>query len=227
MIDKACFTLAPFITCFDLLHLGEALETITEAGSVELVFPIGDGSVAPIVSGLDMSQQISRMTNIPCHVLLFTAHPERHIEACAAAGCKTVTISLEASRHQHRILSVIRDAKMKAGLAVNPMTSLVSLEYLLEKSDRVCLLGVEPGTNNNTLASSLLVERVKMLHENIRYRELHTEIMVCGGVTLELAGRALAAGASIIGIDSVMMSETEEANIHAVMKKCAACRRTG
>jgi len=116
---------------------------------------------------------------------------------------------------------------MKAGLAVNPMTSLVSLEYLLEKSDRICLLGVEPGTIDNTLAASSLVERVKMLYENIRYRELRTEIMICGGVTLELAGCALAAGASIIGIDSSMMLETEETNIHAAMKKCAACWRTG
>lgn len=110
---------------------------------------------------------------------------------------------------------------MKAGLAVNPMTSLVGLEYLLEKTDSVCLFGVELGSSNNIYATSSLLERIKMLHENIRYRELRTEIMVCGGLTFELAEKAKTTGASIIGVDSALVAEAGECNVVAALKRCS------
>ena len=115
---------------------------------------------------------------------------------------------------------------MKAGLAVNPMTSLVGLEYLLEKTDRVCLFGVEPGSSSNTYATSSLLERIKMLHENIRYRELRTEIMVCYGLTFELAEKANTAGASIIGVDSTLVAEAGECNVIKALKTCSDTLQT-
>ena len=133
-----------------------------------------------------------------------------------------MTISLEASNHQHRILSGIRDAGMKAGIAINPVTSLVSLDYLLEKADSICLLGVEPGKLKNEEATSALFERIKLLSENIRYRELLTKIMVYGGINAALASRALSTGASTIGVEPEMLAETGASSVPEALKKFAA-----
>ena len=137
-----------------------------------------------------------------------------------------MTISLEASTHQHRILSGIREAGMKAGIAINPATSLISLDYLLEKADRVCLLGVEPGNDNKEEATPALVERVKLLTENIRYRELRTQIMIYSGIKIALAGRVLAAGTSVLGIEPGMLLETGESCTLDAFKKYVAMLQT-
>jgi len=222
MTEQIDFRPAPFIGCCDLLHLGDALAEMKRQHPAELMFPVGDGEFAPLSSGLDIVRQISLDKQIQCHVLLLTAHPERHIEACAAAGCAALTISLEASRHHHRILAAIRASGMKSGLALNPATSLLSIDYLLEGMDEICLLGVEPGHGRDTVDGPALVERVKMMRESIRYRELRTEIRVCGGISIELAGRAIAAGASIVGIEPLMMAESGAACIADAMQKCAS-----
>lgn len=222
MTDKQHCNFAASIRCFNYLHLGDALDVIPEQSVSELLFPIGDGDIAPFMSGIDLAQQVSVHTDIPCHALLLARHPERHIDACAKAGCTAMTISLEASNHQHRILSAIRDAGMKAGIAINPATSLISLDYLLEKADCICLLGVEPGQDKNETAKPALVERVKMVSENIRYRELLTQILVYGGITATTMSRTVTVGASTIGITPEMLSEAGMPSFPEALAKYAA-----
>jgi len=226
MAEKTGFNFSLSINCFDVMHLGDVLAAMNEQNVSELLFPIGDGEIAPFMAGLDMVRQVSAQTTIPCHALLLARHPERHIDACATAGCSTMTISLEASTHQHRILSGIRGAGMKSGIAINPATSLISLDYLLEKADRVCLLGIEPGNDNKEKATPALVERVKLLTENLRYRELRTQIMTYSGINIALAGRVLTAGISVLGIEPEMLWETGESSTLDAFKKCVAMLQT-
>jgi ribulose-phosphate 3-epimerase len=222
MTDRSAFSLAPYITCFDLMHLQQQLETVGAASVGELVFPVGDGEIAPLTVGLELVRRISAGTKIPCHVLLLARNPQRQIEACAAAGAAALTFSLEASTHAHRTLSSIRAAGMGAGIALNPATSLVAVDYLLEKADRVCLFDVDTDGNQKEPVVSPLVERVRMLNENIRYRELRTSIMIAGGIRLSLAARAMEAGVSVLGIDPGMLTQTGEASMPAAIEKYAA-----
>lgn len=227
MTDRSTFNLAPYITCFDLMHLQQQLEALDATSVGELIFPVGDGEIAPLTVGLELVRHISTETSIPCHVLLLARNPQRQIEVCAAAGAATLTFSLEASTHAHRTLSSIRAAGMGAGIALNPATSLVAVDYLLEKTDRVCLFDVDASENQKEPLVSPLVERVRMLNENIRYRELRTSIMIAGGISLSLAGRALEAGASVLGIDSPMLTEIGEASMPAAIEKYAALLQKG
>lgn len=226
MTEPNTFSLAPFLNCCDLLHLSDSLKAVKKQHAAAVIFPVGDGTVAPLASGLDIVRQISGDKTVSCHVLLLTAHPERHIEPCAAAGCNALTIALESAMHHHRLLAAIRDTGMQAGLAINPASSLVAVDYLLEGMDHICLMGVEPGADAKDVASSSLLERITMLRENIRYRELRTKIFVCGGLSVELAGRAIAAGADIIGMDSSLMAETGAHDVADAMQKCTALWRS-
>ncbi|MCK5861054.1 MAG: hypothetical protein KAH38_01125 [Candidatus Hydrogenedentes bacterium] len=226
MADKHAFKIIVSAECLDIMHLGDEVEALDGRKVAELLFPIGDGNIAPFTMGFNGIRQICARTTVPCHVLLLARQPERHIDACAAAGCTTMTISYEAATHSHRILTAVRDAGMKAGIAVNPGTSLVELDYLIEKADHVCLLGVEPGSSLGEKANPAIVERVKLLLENIRYRELWTQIMIYGGIDMAIAGQVRVAGASSIGIEPRMLLEMGEADRADALKKYIAMLQT-
>ncbi|HDP34575.1 MAG TPA: hypothetical protein ENN29_05640, partial [Candidatus Hydrogenedentes bacterium] len=185
-----------------------------------LVFPIGDGEAAPFSASLDVVGSVSAKTGLSCNALMLTRHPERHVNACAAAGCAAMTISLEDAAHPHRILTRIKESGMSAGIALNPATSLVALEYLLDKADIVCLLGVEPWSADDAKAAPALIERVKMLSENIRYRELRTDIMLYGGLSIHITGKAIAAGASRVVLDRQLMEETGQKSFVDAANMC-------
>ncbi len=215
------FRLALPITCLDMLHLGAECAALEKDAAVELLFPIGDGTSAPFMSGLDPGRSICAHTTLRCHALLFASRPERHIDAVAEAGYAAMTISLEAATHHHRTLTRIRQAGMRAGVAINPATSLTALDYLLDKADHVCLLGTEFDGGDTTVMLSAVPERTAMLRENITYRKLQTEIMLYGGLNMTVAQQAVASGASCIAIDKQMLTDTGETELCNAVRRCA------
>ena len=186
-------------TCLPLLRLGEALPQI--AGADELSIVITDGHAAPLSGvGRDLLAAIKDICPVPRHVHLIAARPEYHIDTLAAAGCERLTFQVEGVHHMHRIVGQIRAAGLSPGVAISPTTPLTRLDYLLEGADRVLLLGVEPGDAKGS-AREALFERVKLLAENVRYRELRLEISVAGGLDARGMARAVRLGAQRLTVD--------------------------
>ncbi len=222
MLATPEITLSLPVASLDMLRLGDEIAALEGSGVAELLFPVGDGAIAPFMTGVALARQISGHTKIPCHALLLSLHPERHIDAFAGAGFAAMTISFEASTHHHRMLTRIREAGMKAGIAVNPTTSLTALDYLLDKSDCVCLLGCEPDDESGHTVHTMLCERVKMLRDIIQYRELRAKIMPYSGLDLTLAKQALQAGASIIALEPRMIQDGKGTTTLDAITKCLA-----
>ncbi len=180
-----------------MLHLGRELACLPEAGIDELLFMIGDGEAAPFMSGMDLLREATAAAPVPCHALLFAQRPERHIARLAEAGCAGVTVPAEECVHTHRVLRQIRDAGMQAGLSLNPATSLISLDYLLEGMDRLWLLSDEPG-GFDVQAPAYVLERVRMAAQNIAYRELPVQLGLCGDYGVELLAAAVPLGVHLV-----------------------------
>ncbi len=173
-------TLAPFIDGLD--------------GVDEWYLPVSDGDAAPLHgTGPGLVAAVAAASPVPCHVHLMNRRPGGHVALFADTGCKTLTVQLESCPHPHRVLGHIRDAGMSPGIALAPGTPLTRLDYLLALADRVLLLGTEPGRDG--VAPGSLFERVKLLDENIRYRELAVEIGVMGGLDAAGLGKAARLGA--------------------------------
>jgi len=177
----------------DPLRLGGALHSLREAGLHSAMIRIADGRFVPEYSGGIELVRRAADCGLPIDVHLACAEPHRAVEALAESGCRTVFVHCEADRHAHRTLHRARDLGMKAGIAINPATSLTRLTYILPHVDAVLVVASEPGGRYIPSAP----ERVNIMRENIRYHEYAIEIHAAGGLGAESAARCHRGGAEV------------------------------
>jgi len=190
------------LRCADLGNLAAELEAFEKAGCSELHFDVRDGRFAPGFGlGLELLAAAKGASGLPCDVHLMTVDPTRHVEPFAKAGCAGLTVHVEACLHAPRTLEQIRELEMASGIAIQPATPLMKLEYLLPFADRVLLLTQEPGSESPTTPAAAF-ERVQILRETIEYHGYPTKIQVEGGIGVSDAARLLNAGADIVVLDS-------------------------
>ncbi len=181
-------------------HFEASLRALADAGAEELFFVISDGAGAPLTGGGPALVDAAGGLGLARHVHLIVDHPGRHVDTFAAMKCERLTFQAEGCVHAHRVLGQIRAAGMSPGVALSPCTPLTKLDYLLELADRALLLGLEPGVTAGTARGALL-ERVKLLEENIHYRELGTTIVVGGGMDIPTMAKAFRLGAGMAVLD--------------------------
>ena len=191
--------------CANLGRLEEDFKAIEAAGCEELHFDIMDGVFVPnITLGSDFIKMAKACCNLPCSAHLMIVRPERYIERFAEAGCDVISVHEEACFHPHRVLTRIRDLGASPGIALNPATPLTKTDYVLGLADRVMLMTVDPGYAGQRMIPGA-VERVRILRENIAYRELEVKIEVDGNINAENAALLSQAGAEIfvLGTSSI------------------------
>ena len=189
--------------CLPLGHLEASLRSLADAGATEVHFVISDGGMTPLTGTGPALVAAAAGLGLRRHVHLVAARPERHVNTFAALECERMTFQLEGCVHAHRVLGQIRAAGMSPGVALSPCTPLTKLDYALELADRVLLLGLEPGVVNG-VARGALLERIKLLEDNIRYRELKTEIAVGGGLDVPTMAKAARLGAKTVVVDAAV-----------------------
>lgn len=190
------------VRCADLGHLDAELYAFEEAGCSELHFDVRDGRFAPGFGlGLELLAAAKGCSKLPCDVHLMAAEPARHVEAFAKAGCASLTVHVEACLHAPRTLERIRELEMASGIAIQPATPLLKLEYLLPFADRVLLLTQEPGNESST-TPGVAFERVRILRENLEYHGYRAKIQVEGGIGALDAARLIKEGADSVVLDS-------------------------
>lgn len=191
--------------CANLARLEDDLKALEAAGCDELHFDVMDGVFVPNYTlGFDFIKAAKRCCKLPCSAHLMVTRPERYIERFIEAGCDIVTVHVEACVHAHGALARIRDAGASPGIAINPATSLVKLEYLLECVDRVMIMTVDPGYAGQKMIPGA-EERVRILKENLEHRKLKAKIEVDGNINIRNTAILADAGAEIfvLGTSSI------------------------
>lgn len=189
--------IAPSILSADFTRLGEEIEAVERGGATIVHVDVMDGHFVPnITVGLPVVRSLSRATRLPLDTHLMISEPGRYAEQFAEAGAQMVSVHIEADPHIHRTLTGIRRRGAKAGVVINPATSLSALEDVLEFADYVLVMSVNPGFGGQEFIESS-VERVGRLRRMIEDRRLDVRIEIDGGIDRDNIARVAAAGAEI------------------------------
>lgn len=154
-----------------------------------------DGRFVPNISfGMPIVEKIRKATDKPCDVHLMIEEPAKYAADFKIAGADHLIVHYEACPHLHRNIQQIKDLGMKAGVAINPHTPVQFLQDILEYTDIVCMMSVNPGFGGQEFIPYTL-NKIHILRQRIDQLKLNTIIEVDGGITLENAGAVVEAGA--------------------------------
>ncbi|MEE8361436.1 MAG: ribulose-phosphate 3-epimerase [Gemmatimonadales bacterium] len=214
--------IAPSILSADLGRLREQVEAAVLGGADWIHVDVMDGHFVPgITFGEPIISALRSITDVPLDVHLMVDRPQRYIADYAAAGADIFTIHPEATIHVQRHLSAIREAGMRAGLALNPGTPLPFLEEVLDEVDLVLVMSVNPGYGGQAYlpAASSKIARVREL---LTRRGCSAKLEVDGGITVDTIRLALEAGAdTFVAGTSVFGTNDPEAAVQALRSACA------
>lgn len=198
---------APSILSCDFAYIARDVEMLNSSVADLIHVDVMDGVYVPNISfGLPVVAAMKRHSKLPLDVHLMMVHPERYIRHFRDAGADSISVHVEATTHLHAALQEIHKTGAKAGVAINPATSLTALEETLIDIDIVCLMSVNPGWGGQSFIQSSL-DKISRLKDMILARGAKTLIEVDGGVKLDNARIILDAGADILVSGSGVFSE--------------------
>ncbi len=212
--------IAPSILSADFTRLSDEIKAVEDAGADYIHIDVMDGHFVPnITFGPLIVKAVRRVTSLPLDVHLMISDPDKYISAFADAGADIITFHAEASIHIHRTIQQIKAKGKKAGISLNPATSLDVLEYILEDLDLILLMTVNPGFEAQKFIPSVL-PKIKKLREQIDTRGLKCEIEVDGGINLDTIGMVSSAGADVfVAGSAIFYSKNYETTIKKMREK--------
>jgi ribulose-phosphate 3-epimerase len=189
--------IAPSILSADFTRLGEQIEAAERGGATIIHFDVMDGHFVPnITIGLPVLRSLARATRLPIDAHLMISEPGVYAEQFVEAGAQMVSVHIEADPHIHRTLASIKKSGAKAGIVINPATSLGAIEEALPYADYVLVMSVNPGFGGQKFIPATL-DKVRRLRRMIGERGLATRIEIDGGIGPDNIADAAAAGAEI------------------------------
>lgn len=190
--------IAPSILSADFSKLGEEIKDVERGGADYIHVDVMDGHFVPnITIGPLVVEAIRPVTTLPLDVHLMIENPDQYIEAFVKAGADYITVHVEACRHLHRTIHYIKSFGIKAGVVINPATSVETIRPIIEDVDMVLLMTVNPGFGGQKFIDSVL-PKIRQVKEMAMERNPELEIEVDGGVNEETAKLCIEAGANVL-----------------------------
>ncbi|MGM0803342.1 MAG: ribulose-phosphate 3-epimerase [Bacillota bacterium] len=201
--------IAPSILSADFSKLGDDIKAVEEAGADYIHVDVMDGHFVPnITIGPLVVQAIRPVTKLPLDVHLMIENPDRYIEEFAKAGADIISVHVEASPHLHRTVQLIKQHGVKAGVVINPATSVDSIRHILQDVDLVLLMTVNPGFGGQAFIESV-VPKIKEVSDLVKTQGLNVEIEVDGGVNPKTARLCVEAGANVLVAGSAIYGKKD------------------
>jgi len=202
--------LAPSILSADFSKLGEQVKQIEDAGAHLIHVDVMDGHFVPNISfGAAVMKSLAGKTKLPFDVHLMIENPDDYLEDFVTDQTEYITVHQEACVHLDRTIQHIKSLGVKAGVAINPGTSLSVLDYVLPEIDMVLIMSVNPGFGGQKFIPYAL-EKARLLNQIKMDNNMKFEIEIDGGITLDNvkevtdAGVELVvAGSSVFGADDI------------------------
>jgi len=201
--------LAPSILSADLLHLKEQVEVVSENGADFIHVDVMDGHFVPnLTFGPNMVAALKRITTLPLDVHLMIENPDLSIESYARAGADIITVHQEACTHLHRSLQLIRKQGVKAGVSVNPATSLSTLENVMGEIDLMLIMTVNPGFGGQKFIEQGL-DKIARARKMIVESGHDILLEVDGGINTVTAPKAVQNGANVLVAGNAVFGKTD------------------
>jgi ribulose-phosphate 3-epimerase len=212
--------IAPSLLASNFLRLEDEAAMINTSEAEWFHLDVMDGRFVPNISfGLPIIQQLRKTSTKVFDVHLMIEEPEKYAEAFKHAGADILTVHYEACTHLHRNIQQIKSLGMKAGVALNPHTSVGLLENILQDVDMVLIMSVNPGFGGQHFIPQTL-EKVRLLKQMITASGLQTLIEIDGGVTLDNASALVQAGADVLVAGSTVFNSANPMATIAALKSC-------
>ena len=198
--------LAPSILAADFGHLAEEIARAEQGGARLVHLDVMDGHFVPnLTMGPAVVKAVRRATRLPLDVHLMIQNADLYVDAFADAGANWVSLHVEALPHLQRAVAHLRERGLKAGVALNPSTPLVSGEEIAPELDYVVVMSVNPGFGGQKFLPGSL-DKVRRMRALLRHRGLTAQIEVDGGVDegnvkalVDAGAEVLVAGTSVFG----------------------------
>lgn len=191
--------IAASLICSDPLNLINDIQEIIKGDAEYIHFDVMDGQFVPRY-GLypEILSHLTKITNIPVDVHMMVQNPEDYIEDFKNAGASFYNFHIESTAHAHRIIKKVEKANMKPGIALNPGTSITTLDYIIEDLKMVVLMAINPGIVGHKLIPNM-INKISDLREFADKRgNKDLLIQIDGGVTFESGIKMINAGADIL-----------------------------
>lgn len=213
---------APSILSADFARLAEEVALVEQGGADLLHIDVMDGHFVPnLTVGPPIVEALRKVTKLPLDVHLMMTNPDAFLGEFAEAGADYLTVHVEACPHLHRTVQAIKERNVKAGVTLNPATSLSTLEEIIGDVDLILIMSVNPGFGGQRFIPSVL-DKIRRARQLIDRAHSLAALEVDGGVKVDNAAEIVDAGADILVAGSAIFSSREYGATIAALRSAGA-----
>jgi ribulose-phosphate 3-epimerase len=218
-MSRSPLRIAPSILSADFARLADEIARVEQGGADWLHVDVMDGHFVPnLTVGPPIVASIRKVTKLPLDVHLMMTHPDQFIAEFADAGADYLTVHVEACPHLHRTVQYIKQKGVKAGVTLNPATSLTTVEEILPDADLLLIMSVNPGFGGQQFVPGAL-DKLRRARTMIERTGSPALLEVDGGVKPSNAAEVIRAGADVLVAGSAIFSAPDYAGAITALRQ--------